>query len=90
MANFYGENEDENSFELNYARERILEYVSSFLGWTGIECKDCYLNWKDSKKNHLEILGEQKVAILLEHMRKLGGVWPPLPNDALPEQKCAL
>mmetsp|Transcript_31483 Transcript_31483/g.66223 ORF Transcript_31483/g.66223 Transcript_31483/m.66223 type:complete len:117 (+) Transcript_31483:966-1316(+) len=83
---FYGDNEE----QMNFARQQILSYLAEFLGWPQDECPDCYRHWKSSTKNHLEVLGEANVAMLLEHMRKLGGIWPPIVENALPEQKCSL
>ncbi len=54
------------------------------------ECDDCFDGWVESDKDHVSVLGGDNVGVLLEHMRKLGGIWPPEVEDALPEQKCGL
>ena len=36
------------------------------------------------------ILVSEAEAIVLDHMRKLAGIWPPAVEDPLPEQKCSL
>ncbi|KAL7538667.1 hypothetical protein ACHAXR_008716 [Thalassiosira sp. AJA248-18] len=61
--------------QIKFTRQHILSYLADFLGWPQDECPDCYSGWKESSKKHLEVLGEDNVAILLEHMRKMGGIW---------------
>jgi hypothetical protein len=74
------------------ARRRIAAHLADFLGWdrAAEECDDCFDGWVESDKDHVGVLGGDNVGVLLEHMRKLGGIWPPEVEDALPEQKCAL
>eukprot|EP00581_Thalassiosira_minuscula_P012479 CAMPEP_0183728492 /NCGR_PEP_ID=MMETSP0737-20130205/28178_1 /TAXON_ID=385413 /ORGANISM="Thalassiosira miniscula, Strain CCMP1093" /LENGTH=369 /DNA_ID=CAMNT_0025960445 /DNA_START=145 /DNA_END=1254 /DNA_ORIENTATION=+ len=76
--------------QMNLARQNILRFLAEFLEWPHLECRDCFDHWRESGGNHLEVLGEEHVANVLEHMRKLGGIWPPFLEDALSEQKCSL
>ncbi|KAL7528910.1 hypothetical protein ACHAWF_002760 [Thalassiosira exigua] len=87
MARFHRGDEEAT----NYARKQILEYLADFLDWPRKDCPDCFGKWKDGPgKDYLGMLGEANVAIVLEQMRKLGGIWPPAVEDPLPEQKCSL
>lgn len=83
---YYGEDEE----RMNSSRQRMLSHLVDFFGWSRAECTDCFLKWKESRKNHLENLGKENVAMLIEHARKLGGIWPPQVENPLEEQKCSL
>ena len=76
-------------------RRQIASHLAEFLGWdnnrgTEDECPDCFDGWVESGRNKVAELGEDNVHVLLDHMRKLGGIWPPEVEDPLPEQKCIL
>eukprot|EP00584_Thalassiosira_punctigera_P010556 CAMPEP_0172532154 /NCGR_PEP_ID=MMETSP1067-20121228/5307_1 /TAXON_ID=265564 ORGANISM="Thalassiosira punctigera, Strain Tpunct2005C2" /NCGR_SAMPLE_ID=MMETSP1067 /ASSEMBLY_ACC=CAM_ASM_000444 /LENGTH=354 /DNA_ID=CAMNT_0013316631 /DNA_START=27 /DNA_END=1091 /DNA_ORIENTATION=+ len=75
---------------MNLARRNILRYLAEFLGWSQEECPECFSHWRGSSKKHLKTLGQDGIEILLEHMRKMGGIWPPVVENALQEQKCSL
>ena len=83
---FYGDDD----LQRNFSRQRILSHLAEFLGWPNDQCTDCFDKWKNSRKNHVEMLGEENVAMLLQHMRSLGGIWPPQLDNPLEEQKCTL
>jgi hypothetical protein len=88
MSSYYGGDETAR----DDARRRITAHLANFLGWDHAleECNDCFDGWVESNKDHVGVLGGDNIGVLLEHMRKLGGIWPPEVEDALPEQKCSL
>ena len=79
-----------NDESLQATRQRIVDYLADFLGWERSDCVGCFDSWRSSRKNHLKILGEENVNIVLSHMKGMGGVWPPVIQDALSDQKCSL
>jgi len=81
---------DGDEEQTNLARQNILRYLAKFLGWSEAECPDCFNHWAGSSENYLESLGQDGIAILLEHMKKMGGIWPPVVENALEGQKCSL
>ena len=85
-AKFY----EDDAEKLDFARKNIVQYLADFLGWPEQDCPECFDHWEVSTKQHVQVLGEETVTVVLDHMRKLGGIWPPSVEDALPEQKCSL
>lgn len=86
MAKFYHGDDRRRA----YSRQQILKYLTNFLGWPTENCPTCWDSWRDSSKVHEELIGEQRTAILNEHMETLAGIWPPLINNSVEEQKCNL
>lgn len=80
----------ESEEETDFSRRNILRYLVEFLGWSNEECPECFDHWKTSSKNHVGQLGQEGIAVVLEHMKKLGGIWPPTIDSASREQKCIL
>ena len=79
----------------NISRQRILNYLNLFLGWGARStCQGCWDSWKDSSKQHEDILGEARVDILHDHMKDLKqrthGQWPPRIDNGVEEQICNL
>jgi hypothetical protein len=90
MSTYYEQNDvvDEDHFSL--ARQNIVSYMAVFLGWPQMECPHCFDSWQESTKDAVKVLGEEKIMTLLDHMKELEGVWPPVVVDeALPEQHCS-
>lgn len=75
---------------MDHARQRILSHLSHFLGWENVDCIECFSTWKDSTKNHEEIMGEMNVESLIQDVEELSGIWPPTVENPLPEQQCTL
>jgi len=97
MSSFYGDGNGGGTDAAAYdeGRRQIVSNLAKFLGWdnnrgTEDECPDCFDGWVESGRNIVAELGEDNVHVLLDHMRKLGGIWPPEVEDPLPEQKCIL
>ncbi|KAL3799880.1 hypothetical protein ACHAW5_004392 [Stephanodiscus triporus] len=88
-SSFHGDNVESR----DESRRRILSMLAEFLGWdhrTAEGCHDCYDGWEESGRDHVGELGEENMLVLLEHMRTLGGIWPPEVEGAILEQKCGL
>jgi len=82
----------ESTYEATLARQHILDYVTEFLGWPSSRCPECYSTWKESKKDPAKVLGEKNLALMLNDMKELEGIWPPFDviGSGLPEQQCSL
>mmetsp|Transcript_8075 Transcript_8075/g.18443 ORF Transcript_8075/g.18443 Transcript_8075/m.18443 type:complete len:451 (-) Transcript_8075:28-1380(-) len=76
--------------QTNDARALILQYLAEYLDWPKHFCLGCFNSWIESPKKHVSIIGEDGVNFLLEHMKKMGGIWPPVPKNALAIQQCSL
>ena len=91
-SSFYGDG-DGSAEAWDEGRRRIVSHLAEFLGWDnrGADaCADCFDGWEESGRDKVGELGEGSVRVLLDHMRKLGGIWPPEVEDPLMEQKCIL
>mmetsp|Transcript_5568 Transcript_5568/g.11744 ORF Transcript_5568/g.11744 Transcript_5568/m.11744 type:complete len:464 (-) Transcript_5568:107-1498(-) len=82
----------ESDYEATMARQHILDYLTKFLGWPSSRCPECYNTWKESKKDPAKVLGEKNLGLMLNDMKELEGMWPPLDviGSGLPEQQCSL
>jgi len=82
----------ESMYETTMARQHVLDYLTEFLGWPSSRCPECYNTWKESKKDPAEVLGEKNLGLMLNDMKELKGMWPPLDvvGSGLPEQQCSL
>eukprot|EP00986_Skeletonema_menzelii_P000541 scaffold159_cov151-Skeletonema_menzelii.AAC.17 len=82
----------ESMYEATMARQHILDYLAEFLGWPSSRCPECYNTWKESKKDPVKVLGEKNLGLMLNDMKELEGMWPPLEaiGSGLPEQQCSL
>lgn len=78
--------------QLNEAREHVLGYLASFLGWPQRSCTRCFDLWKESSKAWAkERILDDPGNVLLGHVKALQGVWPPKRReDDLPEQQCTM
>ena len=72
----------------NAARQNILSYLAEFLGWSNVECIDCFKTWREGSKNKVKTLKDEDLMSLLDHMKEIEGVWPPVIQDGLKEQQC--
>jgi len=82
----------ESMYEATMARQHILDYLTEFLGWPSSRCPECYNTWKESRKDPAKVLGEKNLALMLNDMKELEGIWPPFDviGSGLPEQQCSL
>ena len=82
----------DSMYETTMARQHILDYISKFLDWPSSRCPECYSTWKESRKDPAKVLGEKNLALMLNDMKELEGIWPPIDviESGLPEQQCLL
>ncbi len=82
----------ESAYEATMARQHVLDYLTEFLGWPSSRCPECYNTWKESKKDPAKVLGEKNLGLMLNDMKELEGIWPPVDvvGSGLPEQQCLL
>lgn len=78
--------------QLNEARENVVGYLASFLGWPQRSCPGCFDLWKESNKaSAKQRMDEDTGNVLLGHAKALQGLWPPKRReDDLPEQHCKM
>jgi len=77
-------------YDVKKARRRLIGYLTKFLDWPDGDCPHCFDDWRDSKKDARDVLGEENVALLEEHMKYMEGIWPPPGEDGVVEQQCAM
>ena len=75
--------------ELQGARSRVIEHLANFLGWPNTECKSCFDQWKESRKDPAAVLGDSYEAVV-GHKNELEKIWPPKIGDETPEQQCGI
>jgi len=72
------------------ARVNVLRDLAEFLGWPDGNCPKCFNSWHESKKDPIEVLGEENVAVLRSHMEWLEGVWPPPGEESAAGRRCSI
>lgn len=84
--------EFETQRQLLAAREQIVSYLATFLGWPQQSCPQCFDSWRESgKASPEERLGTETTNKLLNHVKMLEGIWPPRRiEDSLPQQQCRM
>jgi hypothetical protein len=80
----------ETEHDTKAARKRVMSYLTTFLGWDNGDCPQCFDSWHESSKVPEEVLGEENVSVLRDHMSWLEGVWPPPGEDGIAEQQCPI
>jgi hypothetical protein len=73
----------------NEARRNIVFYLTDFLGWSQRECTDCFNSWRDSSKSKIKTIKDDELMPLLDHMKEVEGIWPPMLGNGLKEQQCS-
>lgn len=74
----------------NAARQNILAYLADFLGWSQIECSDCFNSWREGLKDEVKTLKDDDIMPLLDHMKEIEMVWPPpMHQNELQVQQCS-
>jgi hypothetical protein len=73
----------------NKARRNIVFYLTDFLGWSQRECTDCFNSWRDSSKSKIKTIKDDELMPLLDHMKEVEGIWPPMLGNGLKEQQCS-
>jgi hypothetical protein len=69
---------------------RILAYLADFLGWSQIECSDCFNSWREGSKDKVKTLKDDDIMPLLDHMKEIEMVWPPpMHQNELQVQQCS-
>ena len=93
MSKFYqyqGEHGSQVDYEeWDLGRRRILSYLADFLGWSQRECDDCFASWRERSNDKISLLESDKIMPLLDHMKEIEGIWPPMLLKSFPEQRCS-
>lgn len=80
----------DSKHDVAVARKHVMAYLAEFLQWPSGDCPECFDSWRESKKDAREVLGEDNVPIMLEHMEYLQGIWPPPGEEGIAEQQCGI
>lgn len=76
---YYGPRSQRENHKLALEAKRdMVQKIATFLRWPQTECRDCFLNWKDSTKDHTQIFSPDEISLLRQHEQRLEGVWPPV------------
>jgi hypothetical protein len=81
--------QDVNVDEWNAVRRTILTYLADFLEWSQNECDNCFDLWKEGQRGDKLKTLKNELMPLLDSMKEIEGVWPPVLRDGLPEQQCS-
>jgi hypothetical protein len=76
---YYGPRSQRENHKLALEAKRdMVQKIATFLRWPQTECRDCFLNWKDSTKDHTQTFSPDEISLLRQHEQRLEGVWSPV------------